>query len=202
MNSVEMACAAGGKSVTRVSILKMLLSGMVVLGFASIAVAQTPSADATPTRVVLPKDYASTFQRYDMVDKTDRKIVRYLYVNKDALAKVKPGEAFPDGIVLVMEDHEVALEAGGAPIKGANGRLQPTSRIKSIAVMEKRKGWGETNLFPPEKDNGDWEYASFKADGSANPVKLDACYACHLPQTKDGLDFTFSGAKIREAMKR
>jgi hypothetical protein len=187
------------------------VSLLALAGFSS-AGAQTPPApsaappvapvEPTPTRVVLPKDFATTFQRYDMVDKVDRKIVRYLYVNKDALAKVTPGEPFPDGIVLVMEDHEVALEAGGAPIKGANGRLQPTGRIKAIAVMEKRAGWGETNLFPPEKDNGDWEYASFKADGSANPVKLDACYACHLPQTKDGLDFTFSGAKIREAAKR
>lgn len=202
MNSGEITSTVGGKSAERAHVFRMVISGMVVLGLASVAVAQAPPADATPTRIVLPKDYASTFQRYDMVGKADRKIVRYLYVNKDALAKVKPGEAFPDGIVLVMEDHEVALEAGGAPIKDANGRLQPTSRIKSIAVMEKRKGWGETNLFPPEKDNGDWEYASFKADGSANPVKLDACYACHLPQTKDGLDFTFSGAKIREATKR
>lgn len=181
-----------------------IISSAALIGMAAISAsfAQSPPVEATPTRVVLPKDFATTFQRYDMVDKADRKIVRFLYVNKDALAKVTPDQPFPDGTVLVMEDHDVALEAGGAPIKGANGRLQPTGRIKAFAVMEKRKGWGETNLFPPEKDNGDWEYASFKADGSANPVKLDNCYACHLPQTKDGLDFTFSGAKIREAAKR
>lgn len=161
-----------------------------------------PPVEPTLTRVALPKDFATAFQRYDMVDKVDRKIVRYLYVSKDSLANVKPGEPFPEGTILVMEDHEVALEAGGAPIKAANGRLQPTGRVRALAVMEKRKGWGETNLFPPEKDNGDWEYASFKPDGSPNPIKLDACYACHLPQTKDGLDFTFSGAKIREAAKR
>lgn len=180
----------------------VLVSAVIAFGLVPGASAQTPPADATPTRVELPKDFVKTFQRYDMVDKADRKIVRFLYVNKDALAKVTPGQPFPEGMVLVMEDHEVALEAGGTPIKGANGRLQPTGRVKSVAVMEKRGGWGETNLFPPEKDNGDWEYAAFKADGSANPVKLDTCYACHLPQTKDGLDFTFSGAKIREAAKR
>lgn len=179
-----------------------LAAAFLAAGLSSSVFAQSPPTDATPTRVVLPKDFATTFQRYDMVDKVDRKIVRYLYINKEALAGVKPGEPFPDGTILVMEDHDVALEAGGAPIKGANGRLRPTSRIKALAVMEKRKGWGETNLFPLEKDNGDWEYASFKADGSANPIKLDNCYACHLPQNKDGLDFTFSGAKIREAAKR
>ncbi len=174
----------------------------IFMAIASVSWAQTPPADATPTRVELPKDFARTFHLYDKVDKVDRKIVRYLYVNKDALAQVKPGEPFPDGMVLIMEDHGVVLEAGGAPVKTVDGRLQPTGRVRAVAVMEKRKGWGETNLFPPEKDNGDWEYASFKADGSPNPIKLDACYACHLPQTKDGLDFTFSGAKIREAAKR
>lgn len=168
----------------------------------SAGAAQSPAGDATLTRVTLPKDFATTFQRYDMVDKQDRKIVRFLYVNKDALAKVVPDQPFPDGTILVMEDHGVVLEAGGDPIKGTAGRLQPTGRVKAIAVMEKRKGWGETNLFPPEKDNGDWEYASFKADGSPNPIKLDACYACHLPQNREGLDFTFSGGKLREAAKR
>lgn len=168
----------------------------------SAGAAQSPPVDATPTRVTLPKDFATTFQRYDMVDKQDRKIVRFLYVNRDALAAIRPGEPFPDGTVIVMENHTVALEAGGAPIKDATGKFVPTNRVLSVEVMEKRKGWGETNLFPPEKDNGDWEYASFKADGSLNPIKLDACYACHLPQNREGLDFTFSGGKLREAAKR
>lgn len=179
-------------------------AGLVAAGFVWVpaATAQQPPADATPTRVTLPRDFTTTFQRYDMVDKADRKIVRFLYVNKEALAGIAPGQPLPEGTILVMEDHGVAMEAGGAPIRAETGRLQPTGRIKAIAVMEKRKGWGETNLFPPEKDNGDWEYASFKADGSPNPIKLDACYACHLPQNRDGLDFTFSGGKLREAAKR
>ena len=190
-------CARAGR-------FALLVTGCLALAGTSTVFAQTAPApvEATPTRVALPADFAGTFQLYDKVDKPDRKIVRFLYVNKDALAKVKPGEPFPDGIVLVMADHDVALESGGAPIKGKDGRLQPTARIKGHGVMEKRAGWGETNPFPPEKDNGDWEYASFKADGSPNPIKLDACYACHLPQNKDGLDFTFSGAKIREAASK
>ncbi|CAN1526209.1 Cytochrome P460 [Rhabdaerophilaceae bacterium] len=176
-----------------------------VVGFSSVSVSQTaPTTTAEPdtaaTRISFPSDYATAFKRYDMVDKVDRKIVRFLYINPQALAAVKPGEPFPDGTILVMEDHEVALEAGGTPIKGKDGRLQPTSRIKAIAVMEKRTGWGATNAFPPEKDNGDWEYASFKPDWTANRIKLDNCYSCHLPQT--GLDFTFSGAKIFEAARK
>lgn len=159
--------------------------------------AQTFPPEATPTRIVLPKDFATTFQRYDVVDKPDRKIARFLYVNKDALAKVKPGEPFPEGMMLVMADHDVALQAGGDPLRSADGRLVPTQRVKSITVMEKQKGWGETNLFPPEQDNGDWEYAAYKPDGTLNMIKLDNCYSCHLPQKP--LDFTFSVEKIRAA---
>lgn len=161
---------------------------------------QAAEPDTSVTRVALPQGFATGFRLYDKVDKPDRKIVRYLYINPQALAAVKPGEPLPDGTILVMEDHDVALEAGGVPMKGADGRLLPTQRVKAIAVMEKRAGWGDTNPFPPEKDNGDWEYASFKADGAPNPIKLDNCHACHLPQK--GLDYTFSAAKIFEAAKK
>lgn len=175
------------------------MTSIVAAGMLAVPGRAQNASDATFTRVALPADFAKTFKLYDKVDKPDRKIVRYLYVNPQALAAVKPGEPFPEGTILVMEDHDVALEAGGAPIKGADGRLQPTQRIRAIAVMEKRTGWGETNLFPADKDNGDWEYASFKPDGTPNPIKLDSCYACHLPQKS--LDFTFSGAKIYDLKK-
>lgn len=170
-------------------------------GVASAQQAPAPP-EATFTRVEMPKDLAGAFRLYDKVDQPERKNVRYYFINKDALAKVKDGEPFPDGTILVREDRPVALDTAGKPILGADGRLQPIGRVRAYTLMEKRKGWGETNLYPPEKDNGDWEYAAFKPDGSPNPINLDSCYACHLPQTKDGLDFTFSGAKIREAAKR
>ncbi|MGL5446399.1 MAG: cytochrome P460 family protein [Rhabdaerophilum sp.] len=161
---------------------------------------QAAAPDTSVTRVTFPQGFATGFRLYDKVDKPDRKIVRYLYINPQALASVKPGEPFPDGTILVMEDHDVALEAGGAPLKSADGRLVPTQRVKAVLVMEKRAGWGETNPFPADKDNGDWEYALFNPVGAPNPVKLDNCHACHLPQK--GLDYTFSGAKIFEAAKK
>lgn len=179
-----------------------MLSG--VMGAALLAtgaaMSQGASPDTTATRVKFPADYGKSFKLYDKVDKAERKIVRFLYINQDALAKVSADAPFPDGTVLVMEDREVALDTAGKPIVDGAGRLQPTGRIKGIAVMAKELMWGETNPFPPEKDNGDWEYASFKADGSPNPVKLDTCYACHLPQK--GLDFTFTGKAIHEAARK
>lgn len=173
--------------------------GAIVLA-AGAALSQGATPDTTATRVKFPADFAKSFRLYDKVDKADRKIVRYLYVNPEALAKVSADAPFPNGTVIVMEDHEVALDTAGKPLVDAAGRLQPTGRVKGIAVMAKELMWGDTNPFPSEKDNGDWEYASFKADGSPNPIKLDACYACHLPQK--GLDFTFTGKKIHEAAKK
>jgi hypothetical protein len=170
-----------------------------VLGFGGVSLAQNAPSDATYTRVAFPADFAKSFKLYDKVDKVDRKIVRYLYINPPALAQVKPGDPLPNGTILVMEDHEVALESGVNPIL-KDGRLQPTSRIRGVSVMEKRSGWGETNLFPADKDNGDWEYAAFKADGSPNPIKLDNCYACHLPHRAN--DYLFTIAKIYEAAKK
>jgi hypothetical protein len=152
----------------------------------------------TPTRITYPKGFETDFLRYDIVDKPDRKRARFLYVNRDAAARVKLGEPFPDGTVLVMEDHEAELDGAGNPVMDGAGRLRPTAKILAIAVMEKRAGWGATNPFPDEQDNGDWEYASFKPDGSANPVPLNACYSCHLPQ-KGALDYTFSGAALVKA---
>jgi hypothetical protein len=180
---------------------------LALAGGTVIAQTAPPPAAAAPveptfTRVTLDKDFAKTFQLYDKVDKADRKIVRFLYIDKPSLAKVKPGEPLPDGVTLVMEDHAIALESGGAPLKSAEGRLVPTGRIRAVAVMSKTTGWGETNLFPPDKDNGDWEYASFKPDGSPNPIKLDNCYACHLANVPKDQDFTFSIKKIHEAAKR
>ena len=179
-----------------------MLSGAVgaALLAAGAAFSQGTTPDTTATRVKLPADYAKSFRLYDTVDKAERKIVRFLYVNRDALAKVSADAPFPNGTVIVMEDREVALDTAGKPIVDAAGRLQPTGRVKGIAVMAKELMWGDTNAFPSDKDNGDWEYAAFRADGSPNPVKLDTCYACHLPQK--GLDFTFSGKKIHEAAKK
>lgn len=173
--------------------------GAIVMASAA-ALSQGALPDTTVTRAKLPPDYAKAFQLYDKVDKSDRKIVRFLYVNREILPQVSADAPFPNGTVIVMEDREVALDATGKPMVDAAGRLQATGRIKGITVMAKELMWGDTNAFPPEKDNGDWEYAAFRGDGSPNPVKLDTCYACHLPQK--GLDFTFSGKKIHEAAKK
>lgn len=174
------------------------VSALAVAAFAVSAPAQQPQPP-TPTRVTFPANLAANFVRYDMVDKVDRKRVRYLYVDKVAAEAMKAGGEVPNGAVIVMEDHEVELDGGGAPIL-TDGRLRPTATVTGYFVMEKRAGWGETSPMPPDQRNGDWEYAMFRPGGERVPAPLGACYACHLPLK--GADYLFSKAALDRVASR
>ncbi|MDN3523576.1 cytochrome P460 family protein [Halomonas ramblicola] len=155
--------------------LTLLLAGGVVAG---------------PENVDFPENYASTFVRYTTVDKPDRDppIVRFMYINTDALAEARPDEPLPHGSVVVMEDHAARLTDDGEPVLDADGRFLPTDEITNVFVQEKQPGWGEE--YAEEKRNGEWEYAWFQPDGSRRDEDMDACFACHR-QVADQ-DFTFT----------
>jgi len=147
-----------------------------------------PIRAAGPDRVLFPKDYAKDFALYSVIDRFDQKRARFMYINKPALAAAKAGAPLPDGVVVVMEVREIELDAAGDPVLDDKGRMKPTP-ITASAVQEKRKGWGEA--IPADIRNADWDYAAFKADGSANAeVKLEPCFTCHL--TRKDRDFTFT----------
>jgi hypothetical protein len=152
---------------------------------------------ATPERVKLPEQYSSSFVLYNKVDRPDRKRVRFMYVNPEAHTRAKPGEMLPEGTILVMEDHDAVIGADGNPDLDKDGRLMPTDALTGIFVMEKRPGFGAANELPPDKDNGDWDYAAYKADGSPNlQAKLESCFACHM--SRSNRDFTFTYFKNLE----
>ncbi|NGO56020.1 cytochrome P460 family protein [Allomesorhizobium camelthorni] len=158
---------------------------------ASAAVFLAAPLFATPDRVKLPAQYSSGFVLYNKVDRPDRKRVRFMYVNPEAHARARPGEILPEGTILIMEDHDVAIGADGNPVLDKDGRLMPTDALTGIFVMEKRTGFGAANELPPDKDNGDWDYAAYKADGSPNSeAKLESCFACHM--SRSNRDFTFT----------
>ncbi len=147
---------------------------------------------ATPERVKLPEKYSSDFVLYNKVDRPDRKRVRFMYVNPEAHAQAKPGEMLPEGTVLVMEDHDAVVGADGNPVLDKDGRLMPTDARTVVFVMEKRAGFGAANELPPEKDNGDWDYAAYKADGSPNlEAKLENCFSFHMPRASGDFTFTY-----------
>ena len=56
-------------------------------------------------------------------------------------------------------------------------------------MQEKRAGWGVG--YPPEKRNGDWEYARFFGDGRRNDASVEACFTCHI-QTRPNQDFALN----------
>lgn len=147
--------------------------------------------------VPFPDGYASRFERYATVDRPDRDppIVRFLYVNKQALEQAREGEPLPYGTILVMEDHLAQLDDEKAVLDG-NGRLVPTDRVTNIFVQQKEQGWGTE--YPPDIRNGEWEYAWFLPGGTRKKdADFDRCFSCHKGQADSDYNFTF-GAYLGE----
>ena len=161
-----------------------------------------PATLAGPDRIAFPEGYRTNFVRYTTVDKPDREppIVRFFYVNPEALAAAQAGTPLPDGTVAVMEDHPAELDAEGKPVTDSTGRFVPTDEITNVFVQEKRAGWGEA--IPEDLRNGDWDYAWFLADGSRKTgenVDFDRCFTCHKGAASD--DFTFTLAPFVNDIK-
>ncbi|MCX7382411.1 MAG: cytochrome P460 family protein [Alphaproteobacteria bacterium] len=162
----------------------MLAAALVMLALPALA-----QYKPGPENVALPKDYATNFIRYATVDKADRKIIRYLFVNPEAFGTAKAGTPLPDGTVIVMEDHAARLAPDGIPLLDQQGRFIANPAILAIAIQEKRNGWGVG--YPAEVRNGEWEYGRFNADGSRNPGPVAACFDCHI-KVRSSQDFAFN----------
>ena len=151
------------------------------------------AARAGTEQVEYPKDYRSRFAEYNRVDRPDRKpaVVRFFYVNPEALAVAKPAEPLPYGTVLVMEDHKARVDEAGRPARDGEGRLVPTDEVINVFVQAKGRGFGAE--YPESKRNGEWEYAWFLPDGARKAdAKFDGCFTCHLNRAGRDYNFTFS----------
>lgn len=161
----------------------------LLLGLAAMA---APAADvlAGPELVGFPEGYQERFVLYNKVDRPDRKTIRFMYVDPEAHAAAEAGEPAPYGTVLIMEDHKAKLE-GEEAVRDAEGRMVPTEEVTNVFVMEKQPGWGAG--YPPEKRNGEWEYAWFLPDGSRKEdAKFDGCFGCHMSRAERDYTFTFA----------
>lgn len=96
-----------------------------------------------PHNIPFPAGFGRDFIRYAVIDNADRKIIRSLFVNPEAFATARPGEALPHGTVLVMADSRARLGADGAPLRDLDGRLIPEAGFFVVAVQRKERGWGE-----------------------------------------------------------
>lgn len=176
-------------------------SRIVIMGLAGLsATLATAVASAGTEKVRFPENYAANFVRYVTVDKPDRNppIIRFMYINPEALAAAKPGAPLPDGTVIVMEDHKARLGTDGQPVTDANGRFVPTNELTNVFLQEKRAGWGTE--YPDDKRNGEWEYAWFEPNGTRKAGKtMDRCFECHLGVSDQ--DFAFTAAPFIAEIK-
>jgi hypothetical protein len=164
-----------------------LLAG-ALLAVPAALLAQGPAYTPGPHNVPFPAGFERDFIRYATVDKPDRKIVRFLHVNPEALAAARPGEPLPHGTVVVMADRRARLDAAGSPLRDRDGRLIAEPDIIAISVQRKERGWGEG--YPPDRRNGEWEYAAFTPEGERRDIRLDGCFSCHL-QARPAEDYLF-----------
>ena len=148
---------------------------------------------AGPEQIAFPADYQK-LTMYSTVDRYDSKQYRELYTSAEAVKAVREGRPIPDGTVIVMAIHAAKTDDKGVPQKDAKGRFVK-EKLAAVTVMEKRKGWGAS--VPEEWRNGDWQYASFTADGKPNEkanANIKNCFVCHKPHEKQ--DFVISLAQL------
>ncbi|MBI4183559.1 MAG: cytochrome P460 family protein [Proteobacteria bacterium] len=161
-----------------------LAAGLAALAFAGAALAGAE-------KVGYPAGYQTKFRLYNVIDRPDRKIVRFMYMNPEAFEKAKAGEPAPHGMVLVMEDRKAKTDASGKAVTDAEGRIVATDEVANVFVMRKEAGWGAE--YPPEKRNGEWEYAWFTPDGARKAdARFDGCFSCHKARAERDFTFTFA----------
>jgi hypothetical protein len=146
---------------------------------------------AGPDRIAFPEGFEKTYKLYGVIDRPDSKVVRYFYVDPASLKAATYGKPLPDGTTLVMAFKKAKLGPDGEPVLDKNGHMIPDGDFTRVAVQKKGKGWGADHS--EKQQNGDWEYAEFKPDGSRNAdVKsYDSCFSCHNNRQKPAEDFTF-----------
>jgi plastocyanin len=148
---------------------------------------------AGPEQIAFPHGFEK-WQRYAVVDRHDTKQYRELYTSPEVVKAVREGKPIPNGTVLVMAIFAAKPDDKGVPVRDDKGRFIKDKPI-AVTVMEKRAGWGAS--VPEAWRNGDWQYASFMADGKPNEkanAGIKACFECHLPHAKQ--DFVMSLASL------
>jgi plastocyanin len=148
---------------------------------------------AGPEKIAYPAGWEQ-WERYNVVDRYDTKRYHELYARSEIVNAVRAGKPIPDGSALVLAMYAAEVDGKSNPVKDVNGRFKK-SKLISVGVMEKRKGWGVE--YPAEIRNGDWEFASFLPDGKPNEkanAGIKACFMCHKPHEKQ--DYVMSLASL------
>ena len=145
---------------------------VAVLAAMNLAISGPAYAQALNERVAFPKRYEDGVH-YGTVHRGN--IREELYTSRQAIDAARAGKPFPDGTVIMMEDHR-------------DGALH------RYVAMEKRSGWG--GLSPSGVRAGDWLFREFAPDGTPN-LSDDGtrCMSCHRSQADR--DFVFTADRMR-----
>jgi len=127
--------------------------------------------------IAMPTDYRSWPKFLAAVQRPDVKQIREIYVNPVGY-KTRPGDAFAQGSMFVMENWAVRTNPDGTPETGSDGKLVK-DKIAKVFLMQKGPGFG--SKVPPELKNGDWVFSSYDAGGNKVAENFAACRTCHLP---------------------
>jgi ketosteroid isomerase-like protein len=140
-------------------------------------------------RVGFPRDYATQLHAMGGTLADPSSELTTVFANELAeSAADSEGGLFPDGAVIVMEfarpqkdgEDQLLRDPHGQPLKG---------EIAHVDVMRRGAGFGA--MYGASRA-GDWEFASYRSDGSSliPPSRAEHCAACHQ-KAGAGKDFVF-----------
>jgi hypothetical protein len=153
-----------------------------------------PQVRAGGDKVAFPGTKGVMYTSHDL---DDVKEFREFYITPAGFEAARNGQPLPSGTVITLARYDVRRDAGGNPVKDANGRFIK-AELKAFRVMENRTGWGAE--YPAGKRNGEWEYQAFLPDGTVDrKVNLENCFQCH--KNGDSVNFMFTAASLKAAVK-
>ena len=166
-----------------------MIRRLIGVAAALAAIAGTVRAEDAD-RVGFPTDY-TRFAVLRSANMTPRNQLGTIYGNGPAASIHDAGKLpYPNGPVIVMEWSTPKKGPDGAPIARADGLWQKGEVVR-VDVIRREAGYGAGY---GDKRAGEWEFASYGADGRPLEPRIDAsaCAACHAkPGT--ARDFVFRG---------
>ena len=149
------------------------------------------SADPAQDRIGFPAGYQTKFQSIRVANKTGKTLLGTIYANEKAASIQDTADLpYPNGSMIVMEWAQPLKDANGALLVDADG-LWRKGDVVRIDVMRREDGYGAAY---GKRRSGEWEFASYRPDGSLlQPVEAAvSCAECHQTATV-GRDFVFRG---------
>ena len=138
-------------------------------------------APAIPSRMTMPAKFPAGYTLYQTIEDKDQGVITKRYANAPAMLAARNGAQLPDGSSILQVTYQ-------------GGKLQ------SYTGMESRAGWGDN--IPALLKNGNWDYATFRANGERNDGLNQAlCMACHKPAAADSYVFSIKELKAAASAK-